>query len=161
LFDFLSAKTCGVAIKWPNDLLIHKKKVAGILIENSVSGENLQSSVVGIGININQITFPGHLPHATSLAIETGREYALEETCQLLVGDILKWYRVLKDRQNDIIEEKYLKYLFRMGEKSFFRKNEQEFEAEILGIDKYGQLLLKNTSGEMLVVPFKSVEMIL
>jgi BirA family biotin operon repressor/biotin-[acetyl-CoA-carboxylase] ligase len=160
LFDFLSGKTSGVAVKWPNDLLIHGKKVAGILIENSISGENLQSSVVGIGININQIAFPDHLPHATSLAIETGKEYPLEETCQLIVSDIMKWYRLLKDRQTDIIEERYLKHLFRMGEKSQFRMKDQLFEAQIQGIDEYGQLLLKNSSGEIMVFPFKSVEMI-
>ena len=161
LFDFLSGKTSGVAIKWPNDLLIHGKKVAGILIENSVLGENLQSSVVGIGININQVNFPDHLPQATSLAIETGIEYELDAACQLIMADIMKWYRLLRDKHTEIIKEEYLKFLFRMGQKSLFRKNDELFEAEIAGIDNFGQLLLKNSSGEILVFPFKSVEMIL
>jgi BirA family transcriptional regulator, biotin operon repressor / biotin---[acetyl-CoA-carboxylase] ligase len=161
LFDFLAAKTSDVAIKWPNDLFIHEKKVAGILIENSISGENLQSSVVGIGININQVAFPDHLPHATSLAIETGREYLLEETCQRIISEIMKWYRLLKDQNTDIIEKSYLEHLFRIGEKSMFRTEDQLFEAQIEGIDKYGQLLLKNSSGETMAFPFKSVEMML
>jgi BirA family transcriptional regulator, biotin operon repressor / biotin---[acetyl-CoA-carboxylase] ligase len=160
LHDFLSSITNGVVIKWPNDLLIHEKKVAGILIENSISGENLQSSVVGIGININQIAFPDHLPQATSLSIETGIQYALEETCKLVVGNIMKWYSLLRDQKTDFIEKSYLEHLFRMGEKSMFRMEDQLFEAQIEGIDKYGQLLLKNASGEIMVVPFKSVEMI-
>jgi BirA family transcriptional regulator, biotin operon repressor / biotin---[acetyl-CoA-carboxylase] ligase len=161
LYDFLSGKTSGVTIKWPNDLLIHGKKVAGILIENSVLGENLHSTVIGIGININQIVFPDHLPHATSLAIETGKEYALEETCQLMLQEIMKWYQVLKNQQMEKINDWYLKHLFRKGEKSYFQKDNLVFEAEILGIDHYGQLLLKNSSDEIKVFPFKSVEMIL
>jgi len=160
LYDFLSGKTGNVAIKWPNDLLIHEKKVAGILIENSVLGENLQSSVIGIGININQIVFPDHLPHATSLAIETGKEYGLEETCQLILQEIMKWYQALKKQQMEKINDWYLKLLFRKGGKSLFKKDNLVFEAEIQGIDHYGQLLLKNASGEIKVFPFKSVEMI-
>lgn len=161
LVDFLAGKTGGVAIKWPNDLLIHEKKVAGILIENSISGENLQSSVVGIGININQVVFPVHLSHATSLALETGIEYGLEETCRLIVGDIMKWYGLLRDRQTDFIEEKYLEHLFRMGEKSLFLKADRVIEAEITGIDTFGQLLLKDETGKITAFPFGSVEMIL
>jgi BirA family transcriptional regulator, biotin operon repressor / biotin---[acetyl-CoA-carboxylase] ligase len=161
LYDFLAGKTSDVAIKWPNDLLIGNKKTAGILIENSVFGEKLQSSVVGVGININQVAFPGHLPEATSLAIETGKEYSLEETCQTVMGEIMKWYRLLRDHQTESIEKRYLEHLFRMGKKSLFRKDNKEFEAEIMGIDKFGQLQLKNPSGEINVFPFKSVEMIL
>jgi BirA family transcriptional regulator, biotin operon repressor / biotin---[acetyl-CoA-carboxylase] ligase len=160
LFDFLSSETSEITIKWPNDLLINDKKTAGILIENSVSGPNLFSSIIGIGININQISFPTQLPQATSLAISTGKEYPLEETLQIIVGEIMKWYFLLKDNQTDIIEKTYLKHLFRLGEKSIFRKENQVFKAQIIGIDKYGQLLLLNAAGEKTTCPFKSIEML-
>src|ERR1035437_6675835 len=58
-----------VKIKWPNDIYIRNKKVAGILIENSVSGNNLQHSIIGIGINVNQEKFSAKLPNPTSFRI--------------------------------------------------------------------------------------------
>jgi BirA family transcriptional regulator, biotin operon repressor / biotin---[acetyl-CoA-carboxylase] ligase len=161
LYDFLSEKTSGVAIKWPNDLMINRKKTAGILIENSIFGMNLQSSVVGIGININQLQFTEYLPQATSLAIETGKEYSLEKTCQVILNQIMKWYSLLKAGHTERIEKSYLEHLFRNGEISKFRLDGQPFDAQIVGIDTYGQLLLKGSSGKINAFPFKSVEMIL
>src|SRR5688572_4624485 len=73
LYEYLSVK--GIhdgLIKWPNDLLVHRRKIAGILIENSIKGKALQHSIVGIGININSAA--AELPSvATSLFSETGR----------------------------------------------------------------------------------------
>jgi BirA family transcriptional regulator, biotin operon repressor / biotin---[acetyl-CoA-carboxylase] ligase len=160
LADFFLSETGGVSIKWPNDLLIHDKKVAGILIENMVSGLNLYTSVIGIGINLNQTIFPGHLPHATSLSIVTGRQYPLTETLNLIIGEIMKWYNFLKDNRADTVQKMYLNHLFRIGEKTEFRRDNQVFEAQITGIDEYGQLLLKDSSGKTEAYPFKSVEMI-
>jgi len=160
LADFLQSKTDGVSIKWPNDLLIDNKKVAGILIENIVSGLNLYTSVIGIGININQTLFNGHLPHATSLSLVTGRQYPLTETLNLIIGEIMKWYKLLKEDHAGTIQKTYLDHLFRIGEKSGFLREDQVFEAQIMGIDEYGQLLLKDSSGKTEAYPFKSVEMI-
>lgn len=66
-------------IKWPNDLLIHGKKLAGILCEGVFEGNEPEALVVGIGINVNQTVFPGGLRTApTSLVLETGKEWSIE-----------------------------------------------------------------------------------
>ena len=158
--DFLRSKTRGVTIKWPNDLLIYNKKVAGILIENTILGSHVQTSVVGIGLNINQAIFPDYLPVATSLALITGREYQLEKSLNIIITEIFKWYGYLKLNNIRMIEEEYLKNLFRMEEKTLFRTGDTLFEAKIKGIDQYGQLLLEENPGRIKAWPFKSIDMV-
>ena len=60
------------SIKWPNDIYVNGKKIAGILIENSIKGKYLDYSIVGIGVNVNQRRFPEHLLNASSILNETG-----------------------------------------------------------------------------------------
>ena len=76
------SRTCGIAcdLRWPNDLLIDRKKVCGILTEISGEAEQLRYAVVGIGVNVNQPSFAQELEHlATSLRIETGKEWSRTE----------------------------------------------------------------------------------
>jgi BirA family transcriptional regulator, biotin operon repressor / biotin---[acetyl-CoA-carboxylase] ligase len=160
LLDFITQKTGDVVIKWPNDLLVNGKKIAGILIENTVSGNHLQSSVAGIGLNVNQRRFPGFIPPATSLAIAAGTEFKLDLTLQEVLREIMKWYEFLKKNETIVITEKYRENLFRFGEMSLFRKEGHIFKARIEGTDEFGQLLLKDERGETEAYPFKSVEMV-
>ena len=70
--EFLSRHGITAQIKWPNDIYVGKKKICGILIENSLRGEHLSSSTIGIGLNINQRNFNVNLPNPTSMSLETG-----------------------------------------------------------------------------------------
>ena len=65
-------------IKWPNDIIINDKKAAGILIENVLRGSRWAYAVIGIGLNVRQTAFPGDLPNATSLAVESGQIMELQ-----------------------------------------------------------------------------------
>lgn len=73
----LYLKEQGVAarIKWPNDIYVGDKKVCGILIENILKGPEVASSIIGIGLNLNQTDFPSDLPNPVSLSILTGKKY--------------------------------------------------------------------------------------
>jgi BirA family transcriptional regulator, biotin operon repressor / biotin---[acetyl-CoA-carboxylase] ligase len=77
LFDLLIGYNENVKIKWPNDIYIGKKKIAGILLENVIKGTKISNTIVGIGLNINQKIFPEALPFASSLSLETGYDYKL------------------------------------------------------------------------------------
>lgn len=157
---FMKSTTGNVSVKWPNDILINGKKAAGILIENTVSGNFLQSSVIGIGLNLNQREFPDHLPHATSLALETGREYRPDLSLKAVLKETGNWYQYLKDGHHEEIKKHYLSLLYRSGIKSIFRADKKEFEATITGIDEYGQLLLEEPGGITKAWPFKTIEMV-
>lgn len=76
VFDLLSGIVDGLYIKWPNDIICSEGKLSGILIENILQGAAIKSSVIGIGINLNQIQFPEGSGQATSLKLVTGADYA-------------------------------------------------------------------------------------
>ena len=88
-----------VSVKWANDIFIGDKKVCGILIQNNLSGSSLQSSVIGIGLNINQLVFPKDL-NATSLRLETGQLFDLFDCIEQLTKGIEQRYLQLKSANN-------------------------------------------------------------
>lgn len=101
-------------IKWPNDLYIQHKKVAGILIENTVSGSRLSASVVGIGLNVNQTAFE-NLPHATSLQLLAQRQFNLRDTVQKLCTYVEAAYFLLQPDKLSALKRQYMQNLYQFG----------------------------------------------
>jgi len=154
-----------VLIKWPNDIYIGDKKVAGILIENSVSGNFLSHSVVGIGINVNQEKFSAELPNATSLKMIFEKEFDLEECLSRLCSCIERRYLQLKANHFEKINEDYLQNLYRFEEWANYKYKGEILKAKISGITKIGKLVLfvgllseEKENGEILECDFKEVE---
>ena len=135
-----------VQIKWPNDIYIGEKKIGGILIENSIRGQLLANSIVGIGLNINQTDFEG-LPRATSLAIETQRSYNLNTLTEELLATLDKTY--LSIRYGVSFKEAYLNHLLGNGTDRLFRdrRTDQIIRGMIQGIDPQGRLMIFNQTG--------------
>jgi BirA family biotin operon repressor/biotin-[acetyl-CoA-carboxylase] ligase len=91
-------ETSGLAadIRWPNDLLINDKKFAGILTEMSSEANKVHHAVIGIGVNVNQKSFPDDLKEsATSMCIEGGREYSRKDVAAALIRALDREYRAL------------------------------------------------------------------
>jgi BirA family biotin operon repressor/biotin-[acetyl-CoA-carboxylase] ligase len=154
-----------VRIKWPNDIYIANKKVAGILIENSVSGNKLQQSIIGIGINVNQEKFSAELPNPTSLKLISGKEFDLKECLEQLCSCIEKRYLELRANRISKIDSDYLKNLYRFGEFANYKYKGEEIKAKITGVTKAGKLMLETEKGNlpdrqagMLECDFKEVE---
>ena len=128
-----------VYIKWPNDILISDRKVAGFIIENLLQKNIIHTSVVGIGININQRSFNKYNPEATSLSIITNSEYNI-----LLIKD--KFLKILEKnyKKMDVsFIKKYNKYLFMKNNYMSFKINNKITKAKIVSVNKNGVLLLK------------------
>lgn len=137
------------AIKWANDMFIGDKKVCGILIQNSLSGSFLQSSVVGIGLNINQLEFSKDL-NATSLRLETGQLFDLFEMIEHLTKSIEHRYLQLKSTANfSKIHDEYLSKMYRFGEDAIFRRavDNSVFMGKIVGVSPIGQLEIMSNRG--------------
>ncbi len=147
-----------ICIKWPNDIYIGSKKIAGILIENSVNGNSLSQSVAGIGININQEHFSAALPNPTSLKVVAGKEFDLEECLEGVCSCIEGRYLLL--RQNDFskIDSEYLRNLYRFGEWAKYKHKDKELNAKITGVTKAGKLILETETKEMLECEMKEVK---
>ena len=146
----------GVAIKWPNDIYIGNKKVAGILIENSVSGNDLQHSIIGIGINVNQEIFSAQLPNPTSLKLITGKEFDLKECLEQLCSSIEKRYLQLRNSSKKI-DSDYLKNLCRFEEWANYNYKGEKVKAKITGVSKIGKLILETEKGGRLECDFKEI----
>ncbi len=161
LVDFLITEANGVSIKWPNDIYIEDKKVAGILIENAIKGKNLSSSIIGIGLNLNQELFVSDAPNPVSLKQVSAINYDIETVTETIVENIKNWYRKLQIGGFDEIDRSYFKLLFRANEWAVFRKQGISFEAKIAGIGDFGQLILEERNGSVSEYMFKEVEFVI
>jgi len=161
LVNFLKKNVEGVKIKWPNDIYVDDKKIAGILIEQSVKGLFIESSVVGIGLNVNQVRFVSDAPNPVSMKQLTGKEFEIEVILDGLLKEIELWYDLLMQNAFSKIEIAYLENLFRMNAWHNYRTRDEEFTARIVGIGEFGQLQLELQSGETRSYLFKEVEFVL
>ena len=144
--DYLSGQADGFSIKWPNDLYWQEKKIAGILIENDLSGPNIGNCYVGIGLNINQTDFRSDAPNPVSLRQITGRETDLKEALDGLYNAILHRYSQIDQRQQ--LHHDYLSHLFRYGIPApFHNETEGTFTAVIDDVEPSGYLVLRHTDG--------------
>ena len=138
-----------VSIKWPNDILVNQKKVAGILIENAIQGQQFTTAIVGIGLNINQTEFPGQLNHATSLAIQSGEKWDTEFVFNQLLWQLDQAYQELSMLRFDRITTEYFHWLEGKDVWRTYKLTDSklEFEGRITGIDAYGLLCMETHEG--------------
>jgi len=129
-------------IKWPNDILVKGKKIAGILIENQIKGDMIESSVIGVGLNVNQSSFDAFDWEATSISIETKAEVNLEEF-------IAAWQKLAEEKLRFWIQnsaaliDAFNRKLFLKNKSVNFRFHENELEGEIIGVGDDGALKMK------------------
>ena len=129
-------------IKWPNDIYINGRKVAGILIENTLRENTIQHSVIGIGININQTQFDGAL-NAASIKTFTEKDsdlkFVVERLCEFLEARYLQ----LKTNKRDNIDFMYLQRLFQLNEWRSYLENDKFFEGKIVSVTSSGKLQME------------------
>jgi BirA family biotin operon repressor/biotin-[acetyl-CoA-carboxylase] ligase len=138
-----------IKIKWSNDIYIENKKVAGILIQNSLQGNTLQHSVVGIGININQTIFLSDAPNPTSLTNETGEYFNLDAAISFLCKCLEERYLQLRQQKFQQLRIDYANALYQRDEwRNYERVATQErFLGKIEGVKETGHLILQTIKG--------------
>lgn len=157
--SFLERYGVNPVIKWPNDIYVGGRKICGMLIENSLDGIMLGSSVIGIGINLNQREFP-QLANATSLVLCTGKEEPLEEALNVFL-DIFEG--LLPSLGSESLWESYASHLFRLGETARYHDLlvDEEFTGVIEGVEEDGRLRVRDAAGKRRYYRFKEVSYIL
>ncbi len=139
---FRALKTLNIPdlrIKWPNDILSADKKICGILIENVIKNK-LNSTIIGIGVNVNQTEFK-NLPKASSLKNITGIHYDLDEILQAIIKYTMHYSMLLQEEQYEAVKYEYESNLFRKNKPSTFKNTEGElFSGFVKGVTKYGKL---------------------
>ncbi|MGB7528524.1 biotin--[acetyl-CoA-carboxylase] ligase [Sphingobacterium cellulitidis] len=152
IIDWLESIQVKATIKWPNDILIGNKKIAGILIENKSAGQNIKQSVIGIGINVNQKQFFEDIVNtASSILNETGKYiHDLPEACLNLLTHLHRRFQDHKSKKltDSILLKEYNDNLFRKNIISSYSTGKRSFEAYLLRVDKTGELVLLENNTE-------------
>ncbi len=159
--NYIQAKTNYIKIKWPNDIYYKDKKIAGILIENSIKGSNLNSSIIGIGFNLNQAEFKSDAPNPASLHQITKKTYSIDQELIKIRTNIRFFYDKLKAGKLEEINQEYLKCLYRFNEIHEFKTGNEIFKARITGINEYGHLQLTTENNEIREYGFKETEFVI
>jgi BirA family biotin operon repressor/biotin-[acetyl-CoA-carboxylase] ligase len=145
-------------IKWPNDIYYGDLKLGGILIENIIQGNQIKHSVIGIGLNINQVEFPDWLPNPTSLKQILLKDYDLKTLLSDICLRIEAGYLSLQNGDGPAVRKEYLSRLYWMNELKQFKANDELFEGTIKTVKESGLLVVENNKGAEMEFSFKEIQ---
>ena len=140
-------------IKWPNDVVVSKKKICGILTEMRLDGSEIRDVVIGVGINVNARAYPPELSDkATSLYLEAGHVFSREEVLSKVI-EIFEGYEELFEEKADLslLKEEY-ESLLANKDAPVRVLSDLPFEGVALGIDERGRLLVRKEDGSISLV---------
>lgn len=144
-------------IKWPNDIYWKDKKLAGILLENAIIGNEVKYAIAGIGLNVNQTEFVSDAPNPVSLKQITGKEQDIDQLMQDLLDAV---HTVLKEPEETIWSE-YKAHLYRREGYWPFEDQNGIFEALIDDVLPTGEIVLKDRNNKKRIYQFKQIRYVL
>jgi BirA family biotin operon repressor/biotin-[acetyl-CoA-carboxylase] ligase len=159
--DLVAARTTAARIKWPNDIYVGNDKIAGILIENSIMGHTLGSSVAGIGLNVNQTHFRSGAPNPVSLKQVTGTTHYLRAITDELISLLDCRYGMVVRGEGALLESEYHNALYRAGEWHRYSDSDGEFEGMIERVRPDGMLHVIRRDGSSREYAFREIDYIL
>lgn len=145
IFDLLSTKQIKhLAIKWPNDIMSANKKICGILVENNIRSNKINSTLVGIGLNVNQVIFPDFLKNVASLKAITNKDYDIDLLLFELIEKLKERIHLLRLKKYNQLEDDYLKVLYKKNIPTMFKDSKDVlFLGKIIGISSSGKLQIE------------------
>lgn len=158
--DFLLPFLSDVKIKWPNDIWVGNRKICGFISDSQCVGGYFQTVVFGIGLNINQKSFSGEAVQGTSLAMETGNTYNLEEALLNLLKCLSIRYHQLKSGETEKINNDYHNLLFLRNIPHTFSYRNKPIVATILGVNSFGWLLLEDKDKKTLTCDMEEIKLL-
>ncbi|HEY0031527.1 MAG TPA: biotin--[acetyl-CoA-carboxylase] ligase [Bacteroidia bacterium] len=158
MLDFGSEKP-KISIKWPNDIYVNDKKIAGILIENTLRENGIQYTIIGIGININQMEFLS-TGNAVSMAQIAGVEFQPMAVLNLICAHLEARYLQLKANKEESIDDAYLACLYKRGNWAAFECAGEMLEGRISGVSPAGKLQVEMRNAEIKEFDLKEIRFI-
>lgn len=150
-----------VTVKWPNDIYWKDKKICGMLIENDLAGRTIYSSIIGIGLNVNQQSFLSDAPNPVSLTQITGNEYDREEILNRFLSHFYAYYLQLLQEKQALIRSLYEASLYRRDGYYPYQDEGGVFEARIHHIEPSGHMVLELRDHTQRRYAFKEVSVLL
>ncbi len=152
-------------VKWPNDIYYGDSKVAGILIENNLQGALVRSSIIGIGINVNQRRFLSDAPNPRSLADIVGHDVERHLVLERFMESFIHYINMIdgsdgSDQSDplDLLHAEYKRRLYRFGEEHSYSDKDGTFRATLIDVEPSGHLILRDTEGKRRSYAFKEVK---
>jgi BirA family biotin operon repressor/biotin-[acetyl-CoA-carboxylase] ligase len=161
IFDFFLRYVPGCSIKWPNDIYVNNDKIAGILIESSIINDEIENTIAGIGLNINQEKFLSDSPNPVSLCMLTGISYNLTDCLDQIGKNLDKRYKQLIAGNVEQIKKEYISNLYRVNIWSAYRDTKGIFTGRILTVNDNGRIRVEKKDKEINEYSFKEIEFIL
>jgi BirA family biotin operon repressor/biotin-[acetyl-CoA-carboxylase] ligase len=158
LDELLPAET--LSIKWPNDIFYENRKLAGILINSTIKASMMDVSIIGIGLNVNQMQFQDWPTHPISLKMISGKDFDLQPLLEQIAERIITKVEQLKTDPSSI-EQDYLKRLFRYHTWADYEVGGKVLRLFLTGIDPFGRLMLMNEANEPYCFDIKEIKFIL
>jgi len=156
--SYLPKKT--ISIKWPNDIYIGNEKVAGLLIQNIIKGDTIASSVIGLGININEINFPSNLPNPTSLKLQSNVTYKLHHLRKSVFRCIENYYLTLQSLKVLTLRSEYIQHLYLRDEPAqYVTELGDKITGIIKHVDDSGRLIMQ-VGGKEKSYTFRSIRFV-
>lgn len=156
--DMLGGYGIGAQVKWPNDIYVAGRKIAGILIENDIMGHAMSRSIAGVGLNVNQTEFDPSLPNPTSMKLAAGRDFDRREVLNRFLGALSVRYDTLATGAADAIVRDYHRHLYRLGEPARYAfPDSTVFTATIEGVRRGGELVVRHPDGTCHEYLFKEI----
>ena len=149
-----------LSIKWPNDIVFDGQKLAGILINSTIKANMMDISIIGIGLNVNQMQFNDWPTRPISLKMITGRDYELQPLMEQIAEHILIKVQQLNSSPA-AIEENYLKRLFRYRTWADYEAGGKVLRLFMTGIDEFGRLLLIDEQQKTYCFDIKEIKFLL
>lgn len=141
-------------IKWPNDIYYEDKKLAGILLENAIVGNEVKYTIAGIGLNVNQTAFISDAPNPVSLKQITGKEYDIDQW----MTDLCKTVQAVLNEPEEDIWSYYKAHLYRREGYWPFEDKNGTFEACIEDVLPTGEIVLCDRQGQRHQYGFKQIK---
>jgi len=155
--DALDSYLKKTEIKWPNDIYYDNRKIAGILIENEITEAQITSSVIGIGLNVNQIHFSNNAANPISMKQVLKCNIEIMPLLELLVDSVRNRYNQLKKEDYETIASDYHRFLYRKDGFHLFYDGVNRFRAEIIDVSDDGILHLRTSEGQIRKFSFKEI----
>ena len=155
--ETLDEYTDGISIKWPNDIYLGHRKIAGMLIENTIMGHQLESSILGVGLNVNQQTFCSDAPNPISLLQATGQTHERRFLLAGIIKRFINAYQQLTPTHGTDIAQRYRQRLYRKEGYHTYADATGTFQAVLADIEPTGHLVLADRNGLRRRYAFKEV----
>ena len=147
-------------VKWPNDILSGNTKICGILVENILFGNQIKTSIIGVGLNVNQTTFHT-VSNATSMKLLLGHAFNLDEVRNVIIEELKNLFSLVEEKKFDSLRNTYEQQLFRKDKASTFKNVKGDlFMGFIKGISTEGRLLIELEDAVLKEFDLKQIQLL-